>query len=107
MNNVLEQSELGREIARRNLEQGSASRRASSSRSVISTNLARSSARMPRSRQTRGELTLAIPSRNAAAAAIGPMYYRSTIERIPADSDFIEATIAALGTWSTDNRSPS
>jgi AcrR family transcriptional regulator len=51
--------------------------------------------------QARGEITLAIPSRDAAAAAIGPLYYRSTIEHVPADSTFIEATIAALGVWST------
>jgi AcrR family transcriptional regulator len=51
--------------------------------------------------QARGEITLAIPSQNAAAMAIGPMYYRSTIERVPTDSTLIEATIAALGTWST------
>lgn len=51
--------------------------------------------------QARGEITLAIPSRNAAAMAIGPMYYRSTVERGPTDSSLIEATIAALGTWST------
>ena len=50
--------------------------------------------------QTRGEITLAIPSQDAAAVAIGPMYYRSTIERTPTDASLIEATIAALGTWS-------
>ncbi len=50
----------------------------------------------------RGEITLALTSRNAAAMTIGPMYYRSTIERAPTDSALIEATIAALGTWSTD-----
>ncbi|GIM88261.1 TetR/AcrR family transcriptional regulator [Paractinoplanes toevensis] len=50
--------------------------------------------------QTRGEVSLAIPSRHAAAMAIGPMYYRSTIERTPTDPSLIEATIAALGTWS-------
>ncbi|GIF25346.1 AcrR family transcriptional regulator [Actinoplanes tereljensis] len=50
--------------------------------------------------QARGEITLAIPSENAAAMAIGPMYYRSTIERTPIDAVLIEATIAALGTWS-------
>ena len=33
--------------------------------------------------------------------AIGPMYYRSTIEHAPTDSSLIEATIEALGTWST------
>ena len=50
--------------------------------------------------QTRGEITLAIPSHHAAALAIGPMYYRSTIEHSPTDSSLIEATIEALGTWS-------
>ena len=49
--------------------------------------------------QTRGEITLAVPSRHAAALAIGPMYYRSTIEHSPTDAGLIEATIAALGTW--------
>jgi len=51
--------------------------------------------------QTRGEITLAAASQNAAALAIGPMYYRSTIERTPTDSGLIEAIIAAMGTWST------
>ena len=51
--------------------------------------------------QERGEITLATASRNAAAMAIGPLYYRSTIERTPADSGLIEAAITALGTWST------
>jgi AcrR family transcriptional regulator len=50
--------------------------------------------------QTRGEITLAMPSRDAAAMTIGPMYYRSTIERVPTGSSHIEAAIAALGTWS-------
>jgi len=50
--------------------------------------------------QARGEITLAVPSQDAAAMAIGPMYYRSTIERAAADAGLIEATIAALGTWS-------
>ncbi|MEV6622919.1 TetR/AcrR family transcriptional regulator [Amycolatopsis sp. NPDC051106] len=52
--------------------------------------------------QARGEITLALPSRNAAAMAIGPMYYRSTIEHAPTDSTLIEAVVAALGTWSTE-----
>ncbi|MTD54027.1 TetR family transcriptional regulator [Amycolatopsis sp. RM579] len=52
--------------------------------------------------QARGEITLALTSRDAAALAIGPMYYRSTIEHATADSALIEAIIAALGTWSTD-----
>jgi AcrR family transcriptional regulator len=51
--------------------------------------------------QARGEIVLAIPSQNAAAMAIGPMYYRATIERTPTDAGLIEATIAALGTWSS------
>ncbi|WP_199444530.1 TetR/AcrR family transcriptional regulator [Umezawaea beigongshangensis] len=52
--------------------------------------------------QARGEITLTLTSRNAAAMTIGPMYYRSTIERAPTDSALIEAAIAALGAWSTD-----
>jgi AcrR family transcriptional regulator len=52
--------------------------------------------------QARGELTLTLASRDAAAMAIGPIYYRSTIERAPTDPSLIEAAIAALGTWSTD-----
>jgi AcrR family transcriptional regulator len=52
--------------------------------------------------QARGEITLALTGRNAAAMTIGPMYYRSTIERAPIDSALIEAAIAALGTWSTE-----
>lgn len=51
--------------------------------------------------QARGEITLACASRDAAAIAIGPMYYRATIERLPTDPGLIEAAIAALGTWST------
>jgi hypothetical protein len=50
--------------------------------------------------QARGEITLAMPSRDAAAMAVGPMYYRSTIERARTDSGLIEAAIASLGTWS-------
>ena len=47
----------------------------------------------------RGEITLAPPSRDAAAPVIGPMYYRSTIERTSTDAGLIEAVIAGLGTW--------
>ncbi|OLF16536.1 hypothetical protein BU204_16830 [Actinophytocola xanthii] len=50
--------------------------------------------------QARGEIVLTLPSREAAAMAIGPMYYRSTIERAPIDSTLIDAAMAALGTWS-------
>ena len=49
--------------------------------------------------QARGEITLAVASRDAAAMAIGPLYYRSTIERTPTDARLTEAIIAALGTW--------
>ncbi|WP_326949283.1 TetR/AcrR family transcriptional regulator [Amycolatopsis sp. NBC_01307] len=52
--------------------------------------------------QTRGELTLALASRNAAALTIGPLYYRSTIEHAPTDATLIDAAIAALGDWSAD-----
>lgn len=52
--------------------------------------------------QARGEITLALTSRDAAAMAIGPMYYRSTIERAQIGSTLIEAAVAGLGAWSTD-----
>jgi AcrR family transcriptional regulator len=52
--------------------------------------------------EARGEITLALSSRDAAAMAIGPLYYRGTIERAPTGSALVEAAIAALGTWSTD-----
>ncbi len=52
--------------------------------------------------QARGEVVLSLTSRHAAAMVIGPMYYRSTIERAPVDPDLVEAAIAALGTWSAD-----
>ncbi|MFD4644457.1 TetR/AcrR family transcriptional regulator [Lentzea sp. NPDC058436] len=50
--------------------------------------------------EARGEIVLALPSRDAATMVIGPLYYRSTIERGPADSTLIDAAVAALGTWS-------
>ncbi|GHH38635.1 TetR/AcrR family transcriptional regulator [Lentzea cavernae] len=49
--------------------------------------------------QARGEITLALASQDAAAMTIGPMYYRSTIERAPADPALIDAAVNALGTW--------
>jgi AcrR family transcriptional regulator len=52
--------------------------------------------------QTRGEITLTLTSRDAAAMTIGPIYYRSTIEHAPTDATLIEAAISALGTWSDD-----
>jgi AcrR family transcriptional regulator len=51
--------------------------------------------------QVRGEVSLAMSSRDAAALVIGPIYYRSTIEHLPAGSALIEAAIAAIGTWAT------
>ena len=51
--------------------------------------------------QARGEITLALPSRHAAALAIGPLYYRSTIERATAAPELVEAAVAALGAWTT------
>jgi AcrR family transcriptional regulator len=53
------------------------------------------------SAQGRGEVTLAMPGRDAAAFLVGPIYYRSTIEHGPADSALIEALITAIGTWAT------
>jgi AcrR family transcriptional regulator len=49
--------------------------------------------------QARGEISLALSSQHAAALAIGPLYYRSTIERAAHDPGLIEAAIAALGAW--------
>lgn len=49
-----------------------------------------------------GEITLALTSRDTAAMTIGPLYYRSTIEHAPTGSTLVEAAIAALGAWSTD-----
>lgn len=51
--------------------------------------------------QERGEITLALPSRDAAALAIGPLYYRATIDSSTTSPDLIEAAIAALGVWTT------
>jgi AcrR family transcriptional regulator len=52
--------------------------------------------------QARGEITLTLAGHDAAAMTIGPMYYRSTIERAPTGPALIDAAINALGTWSTD-----
>ncbi|MFD9738225.1 TetR/AcrR family transcriptional regulator [Umezawaea sp. NPDC059074] len=51
--------------------------------------------------EARGELTLVLPSDHAAALTIGPLYYRSTIERSAPDTTLVEATLSALGTWTT------
>ena len=51
--------------------------------------------------QARGEVVLALSGRDAAAMAVGPLYYRSTIEHAPAGPDLVEAVIAAMGSWTT------
>jgi hypothetical protein len=51
--------------------------------------------------QARGELTLRVDSRLAAAVTIGPLYYRSTIEHAAIDDSLIDTVIAALGDWTT------
>jgi AcrR family transcriptional regulator len=49
--------------------------------------------------QTRGEFRPHIDSRSAAALALGPLYYRSTIEHAAIDDDLIDAAFSALGRW--------
>ena len=49
----------------------------------------------------RGEVSLAMPVRDAAAFLVGPIYYRSTIEHGPADAALIETLVAAIGVWTT------
>ncbi|ROR91084.1 TetR/AcrR family transcriptional regulator [Nocardioides aurantiacus] len=49
--------------------------------------------------QERGEVTLSSTGDHAAALAIGPLYYRATIEHAPIDEHLIQAAIDALGTW--------
>ena len=46
-----------------------------------------------------GELSLRTDAATLAAATIGPIYYRATIERAPADAALIEHCVAAVGTW--------
>lgn len=48
-----------------------------------------------------GELTLRADAATAAAVTIGPIYYRATIERAPADASLIERCVAAAGEWRT------
>jgi AcrR family transcriptional regulator len=47
-----------------------------------------------------GELSTR-PDAGAAARVIGPIYYRATIERSPADPGLIDACTAAAGNWAT------
>jgi AcrR family transcriptional regulator len=46
-----------------------------------------------------GELSLRTDPATVAAMTIGPIYYRATIERAPADAALIERCVAAAGTW--------
>ena len=55
--------------------------------------------------QAKGELTLRVDSKSAAAVTIGPLYYRSTIEHAPIDGSLIDTVIAALGQWTTSSQS--
>jgi hypothetical protein len=49
--------------------------------------------------EKRGEVALSTDPRSATALAIGPLYYRSTIERGAIDDHLVEAAINAVGTW--------
>lgn len=53
-----------------------------------------------------GELSLRVEPDTSAALAVGPIYYRATIDRAPADSALIERCVASLGDWSSDDPSP-
>jgi AcrR family transcriptional regulator len=46
-----------------------------------------------------GELSMRTDAATAAAAMIGPIYYRATIERASADARLIEGCVAAAGKW--------
>lgn len=46
-----------------------------------------------------GELTLGTGAQSAAALAIGPIYYRATIERSPAEPSLLDHCVATVGTW--------
>lgn len=56
--------------------------------------------------EARGEVTLRDDSRSAAALAIGPLYYRSTIEHAPIDDALIDTVMASLGHWTTPRTQP-
>ncbi|GLY30771.1 TetR/AcrR family transcriptional regulator [Kineosporia sp. NBRC 101731] len=49
--------------------------------------------------RARGEVDLRTDPRHAAALAIGPIYYRATIEHGTADDAFITTTVENLGRW--------
>jgi AcrR family transcriptional regulator len=46
-----------------------------------------------------GELSLPADAAAVAAMTIGPIYYRATIERAPADAALIDRCVEAAGTW--------
>ncbi|MBI4940013.1 MAG: TetR/AcrR family transcriptional regulator [Actinobacteria bacterium] len=49
--------------------------------------------------EQRKELAPRTTTGTAAAMAIGPIYYRATIERAPADAELIEQCVASSGDW--------
>ena len=51
-----------------------------------------------------GEVHLRGDPLHAAALAIGPLYYRSTIEHGPIDEEMLDAAIDALGHWDPSAR---
>lgn len=46
-----------------------------------------------------GELSLGADAAAGAAMMIGPIYYRATIERSPADATLIELCVTSAGSW--------
>jgi AcrR family transcriptional regulator len=46
-----------------------------------------------------GEFSPRADAADVAALTIGPIYYRATIERAPADASLVEQCVAAAGTW--------
>ncbi len=51
--------------------------------------------------EARGEVRLALAASDAAALLIGPLYYRSTIERGAVGSSVVDAALNALGRWAS------
>lgn len=49
--------------------------------------------------QSRGAVVLSAPADAAAALLIGPLYYRSTIERRAVDTVLIDAVLEGVGAW--------
>lgn len=46
-----------------------------------------------------GELHLRVDPHDVSALLIGPIYYRATIEHLPASDDLISRSVTALGDW--------